>query len=368
MRLKRIILILIVLMLTGTAVVSAETELIGKYFTIKDQQNRVITLTSHQIVVGDEYLTGKNQLYRVYKVKDYTAFAQLVRQRKTKLSFFGQIKAFTSQAFGDLFRTEVKGRGPIAIYHTHSDESYEPSDGVSSRPAHGGIFDVGEVLRDAFEKAGAPAIQSKVPHDPHDAMAYDRSRRTAVQLLKERPSTLLDVHRDATPPGVYIKEIANQDVTQIQLVVGRQNPNFQATDSFARQIKAAVDRKVPGLIKGIFYGHGKYNQDLGPRTILLEFGSNTTTKEQAERAARLFAAASKDVLYGNVGSGAVNRGSFGSLLWILGALIVGVGIFIFLNRGGLGNLRKEFIGAIGEQSQENKDEEKSNIDQNKKSS
>ena len=42
---------------------------------------------------------------------------------------------------------------------------------------------------------------AKTPHDPHDAMAYDRSRRTAAELLKKNPIALLDIHRDAVPAG-----------------------------------------------------------------------------------------------------------------------------------------------------------------------
>ena len=51
-------------------------------------------------------------------------------------------------------------------------------------------------------------------------------------------------------------------MTKVQIVLGRTNPNLKANEAFAKQVKAVVDKKYPGLIKGIFYGDGKYNQDL----------------------------------------------------------------------------------------------------------
>lgn len=356
------LLVLIVFMAFSTALTAAESELNGKYMTIMDTHHRVITQTAHQIVAGDEYLTDGNRLYRVFKVTGDTAIAKLVRQKKEEQTIVSRLKTFADGVFGELFRAEVKGRGPIGIYHTHSDESYNPSDGTSSKPAKGGIFQVGDSLTSAFEREGVPVVHSKTPHDPHDAMAYDRSRRTAVQLLKDRPSTLLDVHRDATPPSTYLTKMGNEEITKIQVVVGRQNPNIRANNNFARQIMTSVNRKYPGLIKGIFYGKGKYNQDLGPRAILLEFGSNTTTKPQAERSAQLFAAASKEVLFGSVGAAAANRGSSRSLLWILGALVLGVGIFFLLNRGGFKNISKEFTGAMGEKDPDSDDDQSAEPD------
>lgn len=42
----------------------------------------------------------------------------------------------------------------IALYVTHSDESYVPSDGSQSINGQGGIYDVAREFRDALQKAG----------------------------------------------------------------------------------------------------------------------------------------------------------------------------------------------------------------------
>ena len=363
------IFLLFMLLISGS--VFAESELDGKYMTLQDDQGKVITSTAHQIVIGDEYLNSQNNLYRVTKVQGNTAIVKLVKQENLNASVFTELQEFwASLANLDFLKGAVKNKGPIAIYHTHSDESYIQGDGTSSKFAHGGIFQVGDALASAFEKNGIPVIHSKTPHDPHDAMAYDRSRRTAVQLLKDRPTTLLDVHRDAVPAQLYSDVINNEGVTKVQLVVGRQNPNFLANNDFAKQIKASCDRRYPSLIKGIFYGKGKYNQDLGARCMLLEFGSDTNSKAAAERSAQMFAAATKNVLFGNSGAGFINRGSMRSLFWIVAALIGGVGLFLLINRRGLKGIGKEFTGAMGEENavEDLKSQEKSDQQNNGESS
>lgn len=358
-----------ILCLNLTSVVYGESELRQKYMTLKDDRGRVITRTAHEVVVGDEYLNSENNLYRVYKVSGLAAKVKLVKSDALKASAWSELQLFLSSLLrGDFFRSEVKQRGPIAIYHTHSDESYIPSDGTSSKKGHGGVFQVGDTLTRSFEKLGIPVVHSKTPHDPHDGLAYDRSRRTAVQLLKDRPAALLDVHRDAVPREEYTTVVNKQDVAQVQLVVGRQNPNFQTTNDFAKQIKASVDKKAPHLIKGIFYGKGKYNQDLGPRSMLLEIGTYTNSKGAAERGAAIFAAAAKDVLYGNTGAGAINRGGMRNVFWIVVAVLGGLGLFFLLNRSGLKKISKEFSGALGEEPKEEPEKKQSDSDHNGESS
>jgi stage II sporulation protein P len=349
------VLVFSFLIFTVSLMAAAEAELPEKYMSLKDSRGKVICRTGHQVVIGDQYLNSDNQLYQVVGIQGNTARVKPVAE--TKGNVFDRIKLMVMGFFNpDLLGAGIKSHGPIAIYHTHSDESYVPSDGVSSKKANGGIFQVGDTLTSAFESEGIPVIHSKTPHDPHDAMAYDRSRRTAFELLKKRPSCILDVHRDAVPPQEYADVINGQQVTKVQLVVGRGNPNFSANNSFAKQIKATVDRIDPGLIKGIYYGKGKFNQDLGPRTMLLEFGAHTNSKEAAEKSSRIFAAAARTVLYGNAGGSKVeHRGSYQSVIWIL-AVALGVGgIFLLLNRRGLKNIGKEFTGAVGEETTEEKE-------------
>lgn len=180
-------------------------------------------------------------------------------------------------------------RQVIVIYHTHTDESYVPTDGVSSIPGNGGIYDVGEALSAGLTTAGFTVIHDRTAHDPHDAGAYPRSRRTVLRNLRFGPTLLFDVHRDAAPPGGYITTVDGVQTARILIVVGGANPMASANLGTARRLNAVAEDLYPGLMKGIYVARGNYNQDLDPGAILLEMGTALIPKEAAVRAAGLWA-------------------------------------------------------------------------------
>ena len=87
------------------------------------------------------------------------------------------------------------------MYSTHSDESYVPSDGESSKLEDAGIYDVGEALAKSFEESGIEVVYSKETFHPHDAGAYRRSRRTAEELLKDDPTRCSTSTATPSPPS-----------------------------------------------------------------------------------------------------------------------------------------------------------------------
>jgi stage II sporulation protein P len=177
----------------------------------------------------------------------------------------------------------------ISIYHTHNDESYIPTDGKATTPGKGSIMTVGDVFATKLGELGYRTNHNKTLHEPHDANAYQRSRRTFVKLLSEQPTALFDLHRDSAPLQSYITRIKGEDVAKLVLVVGRENQNFNTTQSYAKQIKAAADSKYKGLIRGIFIAHGNYNQDIMPRSMLVEVGTEHNSLDTAKKSIAYFA-------------------------------------------------------------------------------
>jgi len=265
-------------------------------YTLLDAEGATLTQRGGRIYVGDEYIAGDDGWYRVVSVDDAarTATAEYLGQAAVDpaaLAAFSAAVKGASDGGGD-------GGKLIAMYSTHSDESYVPEDGTASKWKGAGIYDVGESLRAALEKRGIETIYSRETFLPHDADAYTRSRREAEELLKRRPDALLDIHRDAVPAEQYETEVDGEDISMVRLFVGRTNQNAAANRAFAQQIKAEADRRYPGLIKDIFIGKGNYNQDLSPNSLLLEFGTHEIEKSKAQEATGYIAEVLDSVLFG----------------------------------------------------------------------
>ncbi len=343
----------------------AEDELVDGYYTVYEENtDKKIFATSMIINVGDEYLDEENDLYEVVKVSGNTAYARFKKKVDIQRALDYPEASTMAQAIGesyDVLNTVPNKEKIAAIYHTHSDESYIPTDGKSSIPYNGGIFKVGEALKAALEKKGIKVIHSKQPHDPHDSSAYQRSRRTVVQLLKNMPDVLIDVHRDGVPAEEYYGQVKGTQLAKVRLVVGKQNPQMSNVNNFAWQLKANADKKYPGLVKGIFYGKGGYNQDISPRSILIEAGTYKNYRDRAENGVDYMADVIATTLYGadyekkvtpeggtttqipGEGGGAVR-----ALLWIVGIAAAGFGAFALISTGGIKELSskvKKFIGS-----------------------
>lgn len=322
----------------------------GKYYTINDEHNKPLAYTVHLLYPGDEYITADNLRYQITGIKGDIALSRLIGKEAAVA-----LKPFPATVAGASGQVAA-GQQEVAIYHTHSDESYDSSDGSSSIYAHGGIFQVGDAFTLKLKTEGFKVLHSLRSHDPHDANAYMRSRRTAVELLKTGPAALFDVHRDSGPANVYSTTVNGQSATKVRFVLGRGNPHASANLQFAKEIKAAEDKLHPGVVQGILLTQGNFNQDLTPRALLIEVGANTNSKDAAERGVSFFSDAIPQVL-GSAATGnrpsvelpatGTNRASWNAVLWL--AVIVGGAliVFLFINAGswqGAWDQVRRFVG------------------------
>ncbi|MCL5982385.1 MAG: stage II sporulation protein P, partial [Firmicutes bacterium] len=328
------------------------------------EDNRELMITGRWIHVGDELLTGDNRLYRVYRIRGRTAHARFVREvgavfSEQRESVLTTLLERLGLGVRPVQQPDAENGRPapapspapqrlIGIYHTHNAESYVPTDGTDSIRGRGGIHEVGESMARALEAKNVRVAFDQSKHLPHDRGAYRRSRATTERLLAQGPDVIFDVHRDAAPRHVYAAQIGNEWVTQVKLVVGRQNPNMQVTRQFALDLKRVSDMVHPNLVKGIFLARGNYNQDLSPLNLLLEIGAHTNSREAAERGAALFADAIAFYFYGPEGARAAapgarveiaNRAATRSILFLLGATAAIIAGFLLLNTGRFAGLQ-----------------------------
>lgn len=361
---------LIFLLLTAPALADD-----SKIFTVSDESSSTLFTIAGTISIGDEYISKENILYRIKSVDGTAATAQRIgEEQMPDVSWLdaGAAQAVFADEDGTVPASSKAAAGDkklIAMYVTHSDESYVPTDGTQSIEGQGGIYDVARAFRDDLQARGIDVILDESTHLPHDSGAYRRSRRTAERLIKNRPDAIIDIHRDGIPdPEQYKATIDGKSASQIRLLVGRGNQNSAVNREFAKEIKAVADKKYPGLIKDIFIGKGNYNQDLSPNAILLEFGTHTLNKERVLESTDVMADVVSTTLYGaqtmsaksaetaaGAQAKAKNKGSMAGMGVIAAVVIVGVLLFALLQTGsirGAGekigrNLREMTGGMIG---------------------
>ena len=318
-----------------------------------------------EVSEGDEYISANNTLYRIESVSGDAATAVRVGQEDmpdvswmdtgdAQAVFAASVPAASSGADSSGTDSDKK---LIAMYVTHSDESYVPSDGTQSIEGQGGIYDVAREFRDALQAQGIDVILDESTHLPHDSGAYRRSRQTAERLLQNGPDAIIDIHRDGIPDqSEYTVTVDGQSASRVRLLVGRGNQNSSVNREFAKQIKAVADKEYPGLVKDIFIGKGTYNQDLSPNAILLEFGTHTISKERVLESTGMMANVVSTALYGGqtgsapsakspstVAQKAKNRGASSGIVWMVVVVIVAVVLFAFVQTGG-GKAMKTKLG------------------------
>ncbi len=333
-----------------TAAGYTDSELTSGHMTVIDNQGALILETGLTVYPGDQYISENNRLYEITAVEGTLARARYLGDETQRRPDDPRIPVGSAPSpSGQL----------IAIYHTHDDESFIPTDGQASLPGNGGIFKVGAAFAQRLNQLGYQTEVDQTRHDPHDANAYDRSRRTVMRLLGQRPAALFDLHRDSGPPGDYQITINGQKATKMLLVVGQQNPYRQTSLEYAKSIKAAADARYPGLIRGILAAHGSYNQDLTPRTMLVEIGTQYDNRQTAEYSAALFAdlvplflapppaasgAAQAATATGPAPPsppGAPTIGSYArDIAAITGAMLLGSAVYLLLSTGGWREARR----------------------------
>lgn len=211
------------------------------------------------------------------------------------------IKAVTMPDFPQFDPTQlaVKGQPLVAIYHTHTSESFIPTSGRAHSPGgtQGDIVKAGEALVGQLQKNGIVAVQSKTVHDyPSFMKAYGASEETVKKLLATYPSIqmLFDIHRDADKKENTTALINGKSAARVTIVVstgheGLPQPHWQQNYAFAKLLEATMNQHFPGLSRGIHLDEWRYNQHLHPRALLLEVGCQENDLSEIEYTMRMLA-------------------------------------------------------------------------------
>lgn len=186
----------------------------------------------------------------------------------------------------------------ILIFHTHTCESYTPSEqypyeqtgNFRTTDLNYSVARVGDELTKYLMGYGFNVTHDKTYHDyPAYSGSYTRSKTTVENILQTNSSDIIiDLHRDAIgsksdyDPSV---KIGDDVVAQLMFVMGTNggglyHPNWQSNLKSAIELQEKANEMYPGLFKPIIVRNSRYNQHLGSAACIIEVGATGNTLEQ----------------------------------------------------------------------------------------
>lgn len=202
----------------------------------------------------------------------------------------------------------------VLIFHTHSCESYTPSEkyqytqtgNYRTTDKNYSVIRVGTELENYLKQYNINVIHDTSYHDyPSYTGSYTRSLQTVENILKTTQSDIIiDLHRDAVgsrPDYAPTVKIGDDYAAQIMFVIGTNegglwHPNWQQNLKFAVKVQQKAEEMYPGLFKPIMLTKSRYNQHTGKFANIMEIGSTGNTLDQCLTSMKYLSAVMNEVL------------------------------------------------------------------------
>lgn len=185
----------------------------------------------------------------------------------------------------------------IVVFHTHTSESYTPSEMYQYVPSgnfrtldtNANVVGVGNELASRLENKGINVVHDSTFHDyPEYNGAYTRSLKTVQEILNSTSADLvIDLHRDAIGDSTYAPSvmIGDEKVAQLMFVMGSnegglEHPNWLQNLKIAIRIQAKANEMYPGLFRSILLSKYRYNEHLAKGSCIIEVGATGNTMDE----------------------------------------------------------------------------------------
>lgn len=193
--------------------------------------------------------------------------------------------------------------GPkVLIFHTHSQEAF-----VDSIPndVNDGIFIAGEKLANVLEsKYGIKAIHHKGQYDVVNGSsmiegAYERVEPKIKEIIEQYPSieVLIDLHRDGVKDSnkKFLTYINGKPTAQIMFFNGLckmynngklenidylPSSNVRENLNLSFRLQLSANKLFPTFTRKVYLNAYRYSLHMKPKSLLIELGAQTNTKEE----------------------------------------------------------------------------------------
>ena len=246
---------------------------------------------------------------------------EVVTQNPIKESYnveYGKVKIKNQTTYTlseEILKPDIKiDNKNILIFHTHSCESYTPSEkyqytqtgNYRTTDLNYTVTRVGTELENYLKQYNLNAVHNTSYHDyPSYTGSYTRSLQTVENMLQTTSSDIIiDLHRDAIgsrPDYAPTVKIGEDYCAQIMFVIGTNegglwHPNWNDNLKFAVKIQEKAEEMYPGLFKPIMLTTSRYNQHTGKYANIIEVGATGNTLEQCLNSMKYFSAVMNEIL------------------------------------------------------------------------
>ncbi|ASS96159.1 stage II sporulation protein P [Peribacillus simplex] len=251
------------------------------------------SIFDNEILVAGEGTNYTNMPYESSPPVDV-----LNEERDASLQNLDEIEE-PEKGVADQPKQTTNGRKVVEIYHSHNRESYLPYlKGVTNPDLayHSkiNITKLGErMVEDLADKGiGSSLDKTDIMGNLNNkglnyAKSYQESRRSVQTALANNKDLeyLIDIHRDSKRKKHTTITIKGKEYAKIAFVIGGNNPNFEKNAALANKIHKALEKKYPGISRGVMKQGGSshngiYNQDLSGNAMLIEIGGVDNTFEE----------------------------------------------------------------------------------------
>lgn len=210
---------------------------------------------------------------------------------------------------------ELSNKKDIIIYHTHTCESYTPTE-ANNYVASGNfrttdlnysVVRVGTELANNLQARNFNVIHNTTYHDyPAYTGSYTRSLATIKSILSDNKDAefVIDLHRDALGSNSSYApcvKIGEEKVAQIMFVIGTDGGGLEHKDwlynfKLAVKIQEKANEMYPGLFKPIILRDSRYNQHVTKGACIIEVGATGNTLEECNGSMKYLASVLEEVM------------------------------------------------------------------------
>lgn len=219
-------------------------------------------------------------------------FYDIINYEYKKIAF-NKAKPTTPKEVEVIKNTKDTKEPIVYIYNTHQKEEYtvEKNEPYNITPT---VLTTSYMLEEQLLKHGIKSVveESSVSEALNKnkwkyASSY-KVTKTFLEKAKEKYPSLkfyIDVHRDSVKYNITTKTINDKKYARVMFLIGLENKNYEENLKVTEAINNEVEKKYPGLSRGIYKKKGKgvngvYNQDFSSNCILIEFGGNKNTIDE----------------------------------------------------------------------------------------